>query len=170
MSWCARKGRGDAHEIMRQITGRETCISSSTLPLHVTPRQPAILRYSLSCDAQKITDRPLEEINTLRFLFFSFFCHQLPWLQSMSERRWGGEDSLDMKARNLGILSEVNRKNYLFLKSPLRKWVFGCFSTEETFRCIWSLKCCSRFKNTLRLIELEVLRVERVESRLRDVK
>lgn len=57
---------------MRQITGRETCISSSTLPLHVTPRQPAILRYSLSCGAQKITDRPLEEINTRLSLLFFF--------------------------------------------------------------------------------------------------
>lgn len=169
MSWCARKGRGDAHKIMRQITGRETCISSSTLPLHVTPRQPAILRYSLSCDAQKITDRPLEEINTPLSLLF-FFLSSVTVVtkherEAMRRRRQPRHES--KKSWN-PLRSQ--QKNYLFLKSPLRKWVFGCFSTEETFRCIWSLKCCSRFKNTLRLIELEVLRVERVESSLGDVK
>ena len=146
MSWCARKGRGDAHKIMRQITGRETCISSSALPLHVTPCQRAILRYSLSCDAQNhrpASGRKEEEEKKTLSRLFSFFGRQLPWLQSMSERRWRGEDSLDRKARNLGILSEVKRKNYLFLRSPLRKWVLGCFPPQQLIS-----ECGSLFKNT----------------------
>ena len=155
MSWCARKGRGDAHKIMRQITGRETCISSSTLPLHVPPCQPAILRYSLSCDAQKSQTGLWKKKNTPLSLLF-FFLSSVTVVtkherEAMKRRRQPWHEN--KKSWN-PLRSQ--KQNYLFLRSPLRKWVFGCFSREETFRCIWSLKCCSRFKNTLCLIELEV--------------
>lgn len=53
---------GDGHKIMRQITRRDTCISSSTLPLHVILCQQEILRHPLSYDATN--HRPASGTNT----------------------------------------------------------------------------------------------------------
>lgn len=77
---------GDAHKIVRQITRRDTCISSSTLPRQVILCQQAILRYALLWCTKS-------EAGHGNKRFFG----QLVWLQSINRRQWRGVDSLCVK-------------------------------------------------------------------------
>lgn len=150
-----KKDSRDAHKIMRQITSGDTCIS-----LHSASKKFLDILLVMIL---KITDRPLKK--TL------FFFGQLPWLRSMSERRWRGEDSLYMKAEN----PFKSPKKYLFLKSQLIKWMFRrvclskktCSYTWSVFsKCwrrarsrfvhVWQSWCAFMWKSRIRLLRLAV--------------